>query len=120
MNTYHAALWSDDSSSSSSDDESRYTRILPLRPLGHQAADYPTHLSPSSRAPAPHDTHLDSITSLNYLPYICRSPWFFPLELLALFHFSVLFVFIICLFINTCSLYLLPDSQRTHYMSHVS
>ncbi|XP_071211566.1 uncharacterized protein [Salvelinus alpinus] len=31
---------------------------------GHQAADYSAHLSPSSSAPAPHDTHLDSVTSL--------------------------------------------------------
>ena len=28
--------------------------ILTLCPLGHQAADYPTQLSPSSHAPAPH------------------------------------------------------------------
>ena len=33
-----------------------------------EAADYPAHLAPSSRAPAPHDTHLDSITSFIIFP----------------------------------------------------
>jgi hypothetical protein len=41
--------------------------LLPLRPLGHPVAHYPAHLSPS-RAPAPHDTHQDSITSLITFP----------------------------------------------------
>ena len=42
--------------------------VLPLRPRGHQAARYGAHLSPSLRAPARHQTHLDSITSLITFP----------------------------------------------------
>ena len=55
------------------------SRILPHRPLSHQADDYPAHLSPSSSAPPVLHRLLD------YLLYICHSPWFFPQVLLTLF-----------------------------------
>ena len=44
------------------------SRVLPLRPLVHQAARYGAHLSPSLPVPARHQTHLDSITSLITFP----------------------------------------------------
>jgi hypothetical protein len=44
----------------------KVSRVRPLRPLGHQAARYGTHLSPLWRAPAHHQTHLDSITPWVY------------------------------------------------------
>jgi hypothetical protein len=44
------------------------SRVLPLQPLGHQAARYGAHVLPLLRAPAHHQTHLDSITSLITFP----------------------------------------------------
>jgi hypothetical protein len=60
------------------------SRVLPLRPLGHQAARYGAHLSPSLRAPAHRQTHLDSITSLITFPIYVTS-----------FHVCVLLVILI-------------------------
>ena len=64
---------------------------VPLRPLGHQAAHYGAHLSPSLRVSAHHQTHLDSIPSLIIFP-TCHSLWFLPQASLFLFHVCVLFV----------------------------
>jgi hypothetical protein len=69
------------------------SRILPLRP---QAADYPAHLSPSSSAPAPHDTHLDSITSLIIFPISVTSLGRIPQVLLTV---GRLFVFRVYCFV---------------------
>jgi hypothetical protein len=55
------------------------SRVLPLQPLGHQAARYGADLSPSLQPPARHQTHLDSITScLPTLYTVCHSLWFLP------------------------------------------
>ena len=92
------------------------SRILPLRPLGHQAADYPAHLPPSSRVPAPHDTHLDSTTSLIILlslPLVLSLDVIDSVSCIS----GALFVFRVYCFVNLLkhSLYLLPDSQHTRY-----
>ena len=72
------------------------SRVLPLWPLGHQAARYGAHLSPSLRAPARHQTHLDSITSLYT---VCHSLWLLPQASLFLFHVCVLLVFLVLYYV---------------------
>jgi hypothetical protein len=80
------------------------SRVLPLRPLGHQAARYGAHLSPLLRA-LWHSPGLHHFPG--YLPYICHSLWFLPQALLFLFlcHVCALlvsyFVLTLWLFIKT-------------------
>jgi hypothetical protein len=74
--------------------------VLPRRPLEDQAASYGVHLSPSLRAPARHQTHLDSHHFPDNLPYVCHSLWFLPQALLFLFHVCVLLVFLVLYYVT--------------------
>uniref|UniRef100_A0A4W5KUZ9 Uncharacterized protein n=1 Tax=Hucho hucho TaxID=62062 RepID=A0A4W5KUZ9_9TELE len=99
------------------------SRVLPLRRLGHQAADYCAHLSPSSRASTPHDTHLDSITFLITCPIYVTLFGSFPRR--CCFCFSFMSVccscFLFCIMFHLFIKYSLPvlasrlSVQRTRY-----
>jgi hypothetical protein len=49
---------------------SRLSRVCPLWPLAQQAARYGAHLSPSLRAPARHQTYLDSTSLITFPIYV--------------------------------------------------
>ena len=68
------------------------SRLLPLplsSPRCCQFTHFYAHLPPSLRAPAPHETQLDSIHHFfDDLPFICHSLWFFPQAALIMFLMS--------------------------------
>jgi hypothetical protein len=74
------------------------SRVLPLRPVGHQAACYGAHLSPSLRTSVHNDTHLDSFTSLITCPLYVTPFGSFPrrhcLRFCTLFVFLILYYFV--------------------------
>ena len=98
--------------------------VLPLRSLGHQVALYGAHLSPSLHTSAHNDTHLDSVTPRDYLAYISHSLWFLPQASLFLFHVCTLLVvilyYVVFIYLNSHSLNMLPDSQRTSLQNNAS
>ena len=81
---------------------SKLSHLLPLLLSGarcHQLSNHYTHLPPSLRAPAPHDTHLDSIIFLITSPTVYLS---LPLVLfsgvivsVSVFHVYTLLVFLV-------------------------
>jgi hypothetical protein len=81
------------------------SRVPPLWPLGHQAARCGAHLSPSLRAPAHPQTHLNSNTSLITFPISVTPLGSFLKCYWLCFHVGALFVLRVY-----CFIYLLKHS----------
>ena len=73
------------------------SRVLPLWPLGHQAAHYGAHLSPSLRAPACCQTHLHSITPLVSLTLVPSPGVIVSVSCLCFVHVSCFVLFTVYL-----------------------